>query len=195
MSTRRRWALLLCLCPCLPAWAVPAPSAADLELQQLMSLLAQRRHTTAHFQQSQYLAALTRPLQSAGTLSYDAPDHLEQRIETPRRQLMVLEHGELTMQLGRHRRSVSLADYPELAPLLDSVRAMLAGDLAALQQGFEVELSGPISHWELELRPRAAALRVQLRDIRMRGEGVQILEVQIEQTNGEHSVMHIEPAA
>ncbi len=168
-------------------------AGAASELQQLLQLLGQRTHAEARFEQSQYLAALKRPLQSSGTLSYRAPDHLEQHIEKPRPQLLVLDHGVLSLQLRKHRRSLPLADYPQLAPLLDSLRALLAGDLATLQQRFDLQLQGPLSHWQLQLTPRAGALQ-ELRDIRVRGEQAQILEVQLEQRDGDHSDMHIEPA-
>jgi hypothetical protein len=163
------------------------------ELEQLMQLFGQRSHAEARFEQSQYLAALTRPLQSSGTLSYRAPDHLEQHIETPRPQLLVLDHGVLSMQLGRHRHSVPLTDYPQLAPLLDSLRALLAGELSTLQQRFELQLEGPLTRWQLRLTPRSSALQGQLREIRMRGDQAQIREIQLEQRDGDHSVMHIEP--
>ena len=174
--------------------AADTTAGAASELQQLLQLLGQRTHAQARFEQSQYLAALQRPLHSSGTLSYRAPDHLEQLIEKPRRQLLVLDHGVLSLQLRKHRRSVPLADYPQLAPLLDSLRALLAGDLATLQQRFDLKLQGPLSHWQLQLTPRAGALQAQLRDIRVRGEQAQILEVQLEQRDGDHSDMHIEPA-
>ncbi|HEX4050346.1 MAG TPA: outer membrane lipoprotein carrier protein LolA [Steroidobacteraceae bacterium] len=202
--TRRAAVPLLCLlCAAASlqthaADGVPAPAesatAAASELAQLLRLFGQRSHAEARFEQSQYLAALTRPLQSAGTLSYRAPDHLEQHIETPRSQLLVLDHGVLSMQLGRHRRSVPLADYPQLAPLLDSLRALFAGDLTTLQEHFELQLQGPLTQWQLRLTPRSAALHSQLREIRLRGERVQISEIELEQQDGDHSVMHIEPA-
>ncbi|HTT05981.1 MAG TPA: outer membrane lipoprotein carrier protein LolA [Steroidobacteraceae bacterium] len=194
--TRPRAAvLLLCLLGAsAAAHCADSPAGSASELQQLLQRLGQRTQAQARFEQSQYLAALKRPLQSSGTLSYRAPDHLEQHIEKPRPQLLVLDHGMLSLQLGRHRRSVALADYPQLAPLLDSLRALLAGDLATLQQRFDLQLQGPLSHWQLLLTPRAGALQQQLRDIRVRGEQAQILEVQLAQRDGDHSDMHIEPA-
>lgn len=164
------------------------------KLQRLMQLFAQRRHARARFTQSQYLAALQRPLDSTGTLSYEAPDHLEQQVQTPRRELFVLDHGVLTMQIGRHRRSVPLAEYPDLAPLLGSVQALLAGDLDVLQQRFTLQLRGPLAHWQLRLLPRSPPGRAGLRALRIRGVAGQIREVQLEQTNGDHSVMQIEPS-
>lgn len=198
-ATRSPAAVLLCLLGASAAvnaadTATDTTAGAASGLQQLLQLLGQRAHAEARFEQSQYLAALKRPLQSSGTLSYRAPDHLEQHIEKPRPQLLVLDHGVLSLRLGRHRRSVPLADYPQLAPLLDSLRALLAGDLTTLQQHFDLQLQGPLSHWQLQLTPRAGALQGELRDIRVRGEQAQILEVQLEQRDGDHSDMHIEPA-
>ncbi|HWG75970.1 MAG TPA: outer membrane lipoprotein carrier protein LolA [Steroidobacteraceae bacterium] len=195
--------LLLCLLaatslvhPCAAQGAQPPSQAATdnaSELGQLLQLFGQRSHAEARFEQSQYLAALTRPLQSTGTLAYRAPDHLEQHIQTPRSQLLVLDHGVLSMQLGRHRHSVPLADYPQLAPLLESLRALLAGDLDGLQQHFELRLQGPLTQWQLRLTPRSADLSSQLREMLIRGDHAQIREVQIQQRNGDHSIMHIEP--
>ncbi|HLK70467.1 MAG TPA: LolA-related protein [Steroidobacteraceae bacterium] len=173
--------------------AAPALTSADPQLAELMRQLAGQRYTTAHFEQSQWLNGLTRPLKSAGTLSYRAPDHLEERIETPRAQRLVLDHGVLSLQLGRHRRSVALADYPELAPWLDSLRALLAGDLPALQQHFALQLSGPLSQWQLQMKPLDPSVQARLQDIRVRGRDAQIEELQLEQSDGEHSLMRIEP--
>lgn len=202
-ATRRIWLAGLTLCAALgvsggvaadaPQTAAGPASSDSSGLQQLLQQLGQRHEAQAHFQQSQYLSSLTRPLQSSGTLSYRAPDHLEQHIETPRPQQLTLDHGVLTMQLGRHRHSVPLSDYPQLAPLLDSLRALLGGDLQALQQQFELQFMGPLSRWQLRLTPRTPELAGQLRDIQVRGEQTQIEEIQIEQRNGDHSVMRLEP--
>ena len=105
-----------------------------------MALLSQRRHGEADFTETQYLAMLKQPLNSSGVLIYEAPDHLEQRTLKPRPQTVVLDHGMLTLQSGQRRRTLRLAEYPQLAPLIDSVRATLAGDRAALERRFELQL-------------------------------------------------------
>jgi hypothetical protein len=170
-----------------------APADATLALAQLLAVLAQRHDAQAHFRQTQHLAVLTRALVSEGTLIYRAPDYLEQRVSRPRQEDFILEHGQLTAQLGRHRRTVALADYPQLSPLLDSVRATLAGDQAALEQLFMAQLQGTLAHWQLTLTPRSPQLAV--RSIVLRGAHAQILQVHITQTNGDEADMRIEPLA
>jgi hypothetical protein len=162
-------------------------------LEQLMALLAQRRQGVADFEQTQYLAVLKQPAHSSGLLTYVAPDHLEQRTLLPRAQDMVLDHGLLTLQSGSHQRTLRLQQYPEIAPLIDSVRATLAGDLAALEQRFELQLQGDLEHWQLQLQPREPKLAGLVRQIRIAGERAAILRVEVQQSDGDRSVMTIKP--
>jgi hypothetical protein len=171
-----------------------AGAAADLgALDDLMSLLAQRRHGVADFEETQYLSLLKRPAHSTGVLSYDAPDHLEQRTLKPRAQTMVLDHGMLTLQVGSHQRTLRLQDYPQFAPLIDSVRATLAGDRAALEQRFEIGFDGDLDHWRLLLRPLEPKLAAIVTRIRLSGERDAILQVEVQQSDGDRSLMRITP--
>jgi hypothetical protein len=176
--------------------AMPPPvqsSDGPPELDSLMALLAQRRHGEADFREQKYLSILTQPLESAGVLIYDAPDHLEQRTTLPHPQSVVLEHGVVTMQIGKRRRVLRLADYPQIAPLIDSIRATLAGDRAALENSFALSFSGTLDHWQLRLQPRDARLAATLMRIDMRGERDAVREVRVLQSDGDRSVMSITP--
>jgi len=167
----------------------------DDALGNLMALMAQRQHGVADFTQTQYLAVLKQPQRSEGVLSYDAPDHLEQRTLKPHPQTAVLDHGMLTLTRGSRQRTVRLAEYPQLAPLIDSVRATLAGDLPALQGRFELRLEGDLDRWQLELTPREPALAMGVQRIQLNGERDQILRVEVQQSGGDRSLMNIKPHA
>ena len=171
---------------------VRAADAGDT-LGNLMALLAQRRHGVADFTQTQYLAVLKQPQRSEGVLSYDAPDHLEQRTLKPHPQSAVLDHGVLTLTRGQRQRTVHLDDYPQLAPLIDSVRATLAGDLPALQRRFELHLDGDLDHWQLTLTPRESGPGSVVQRIQLNGERDQILQVELKQAGGDRSLMTIKP--
>jgi hypothetical protein len=180
--------------------AVAAAAAADIpggdtgaELDRLMSLMAQRRHGEADFSEKKYLSMLKQPLESSGLLIYDAPDHLEQRTTLPRPQSVVLDHGIVTMHIGHRERVLRLADYPQLAPLIDSIRATLAGDRAALERVFELDFSGTLERWQLRLEPRDAQLAATLKRIDLQGERDAVYQVDVLQSDGDHSVMSITP--
>ncbi|MGH8324755.1 MAG: LolA-related protein, partial [Steroidobacteraceae bacterium] len=114
------------------AAAAGAASAADLD--GLMSLLAQRQHGHVSFVEEHFLAVLDRPVESSGELLYDAPDRLEKRTLKPKPETLILEHGVITARRGRHTYVLNLSDYPQIVPLIDSMRATLAGDRASLER-------------------------------------------------------------
>jgi len=169
------------------------PLATDATLDQLMASLAQRQHGSADFHERKYLSVLKQPLESQGELLYDAPDHLEQRTTQPRPSSVTLDHGMVTLNAGGHLRTLRLADYPQLAPLIDSIRATLAGDRSALQQVFTLELRGTLDHWQLQLLPREAQPATTLARIEIQGDGAQIHQVEVQQRDGDRSVMSITP--
>ncbi len=172
---------------------VDQPPVDQRGLDQLMGLLAQRTHGIAEFHQQQFLAVLKQPLDSSGLLLYEAPDHLEQRTLQPHPQSLVVDHGLVTLQLGSHQRTLRLTDYPQLVPLIESVRATLAGDRATLERLFRLDFSGGPAHWDLLLVPRDPTLGAQVRRIRLSGAGAAITEIEVLQAGGDHSLMRITP--
>jgi len=160
---------------------------------EVLELLAARRHGHDAFSEGHHLAILDQPLHSSGELLYDAPDRLEKRTLEPRREDMVFDHGVLTIERGHHRRSVTLRDFPQAAPFIESLRATLAGDRAALERYFTVRFSGDSAHWRLELEPQDAALRRTVQRILIGGEQGRIRSVEIHASDGDTSTLTIGP--
>jgi hypothetical protein len=169
------------------------PAVGPVALDELMQLLAQRRHSHVGFTEVQQLAMLDQPLHSSGELFYDAPDRLEKRTLEPKPEDLVLDHGTLIMQRGNRRRTLSLRDYPQAAPFVESIRATLAGDRPALEQYFAPQLSGTLAGWALELTPRDATVRRSVERIRISGERDAIRTVEIRQRDGDVSLLSIGP--
>jgi outer membrane lipoprotein-sorting protein len=182
--------LALALACVLAAGTAMAPSPLD----QLLQLLAARQHGHVSFTEVQELHMLERPLHSSGELLYDAPDRLEKRTLSPRPETLVLEHGVLRMQRGQHTRVLALHDYPQVVPFVESIRATLAGDRAALEHYFTVSFSGTLAHWTLELVPLEATLARTVQQVRISGEGDALHTVEIRQSDGDGSVLTIGPA-
>lgn len=179
------------------ALIVAAPSgrvdAADADdgLVQLMQQLALRQHRHANFVERQFIAILDRPLEASGELFYDAPDHLEKRTRTPRSESLILDHGELSIVRGKRAYALPLRDYPQIAPLVDSIRATLAGDLPALKQTYSLTFASSVDGWTLELVPRDAKLAGVITKIRISGASDMIRVVEIQRSGGDHSAMTI----
>lgn len=169
-----------------PCLAAPQGAAT---LQQLMGLLAQRKHGEVPYVEEDYLAILDRPVKSSGVLVYEAPDHLEKRTLKPKEESLVLDGDELTVRRGRRTYRLQLSSYPQVAPLVDAIRDTLAGNEQALERVFKVQLAGSLADWRLQLTPLDQAVAHKVRSVEIAGTRDEIHSVEILQVDGDRSVM------
>ena len=187
-------ALLVALAAPLAAQLAAAPSSPGPDaLDALMHELAARPSGHVTFIEVQHLAVLDRPLESSGELLYEAPDRLEKRILKPRPETLVLAHGVLSATRGKHTRTVELAAWPQVAPLLESLRATLSGDRATLERIFSVGLEGDAMRWTLELTPRDPEAARAVTRVIIRGESASLRTVEILLADGDRSLLTIGP--
>ncbi|HXR89519.1 MAG TPA: LolA-related protein [Steroidobacteraceae bacterium] len=166
-------------------------TTATADLDRLMSALAQRKHGHVTFVEEKYLSMLDKPVKSSGELLYDAPDRLEQRTLSPKRETLVLQNGVVTADRGRRHYVLDLRQYPQIVPFIESIRATLAGDRAALERVFRLSFSGTFDSWTLILRPLDEKLAHTLRQIDIDGTQAAIHKVQIQEADGDRSVLSI----
>lgn len=162
-------------------------------LEQLMSLLAQRKHGKVSFTETDYLALLDRPVKSSGVLVYEAPDHLEKKTLKPKPQSLVLQGDQLTVQRGHRTYRMQVSAYPQVAPYVDAMRDTLAGNEQALQKVFKVGLTGTLEDWKLQLVPLDESVARKMRQVQIDGTRDVIRTVQILQADGDRSVMTLAP--
>ena len=165
--------------------------AGQSDLDRLMGALAQRQHGHVTFTERNYLAVLERPLESSGELFYDAPDRLEKRTLKPRPESLVLDRGVLSAQRGRRKVVLELRDYPQVAPFIESIRATLAGDRAALERIFSVAFEGSFDHWSLTLVPSDPRLSAVVRQIRIDGAREVVQSIVTVAADGDRSVLTV----
>lgn len=163
------------------------------DLDALMNLLELRKHGHVSFVEEHFLAVLDRPVESSGELLYDAPDRLEKHTFKPKPETLVLDHGVITARRGRHTYVLNLGDYPQIVPLIDSIRATLAGDRAALERVFKVRLDGGLEQWKLVLVPSDPTVARTVKEIRIEGTRDAIHSVEIRQADGDRSLLTIGP--
>lgn len=168
-------------------------AAADWGVEQLMQAFGEVKSSKARFVERKHMAILSAPLEYSGALIYVAPDRLEKHTQTPRRESLLLERDQLTIESpGRkHRRTVVLQDYPVIWAFVESIRSTLAGDLATLSRFYEVKLDGGERRWRLLLKPRDPQMEEVVSEIRLSGSRNWIDAVEIIEINGDRSVMTI----
>ena len=171
--------------------AVNPAACAAWDVQQLMDSLAQNNSARAAFVEKKYIAILDKPVESSGELVYTAPDGLEKRTLKPRPEAMVVKGGELFVERGRQKHRLQLQAYPELAAFIDSIRGTLAGDRKALERHYRLSLEGPVERWTLQLLPLDEKMQAVIGRIRVTGARDQVNSIEIEQADGDSSLMTI----
>ena len=167
-------------------------NAAEWDIDQLMSGLAQTRSGRASFVEKKSIALLDKPVESSGELFYRAPDYLEKRTIKPKPESMIVDGGTLIIERGRQKHSLQLADYPELAAFIDSIRGTLAGDRKALERTFQLTLEGSAEYWLLQLRPLDEKTLAAVKRIRIAGSRDAVRRIEVLQADGDSSLMVIE---
>jgi Outer membrane lipoprotein carrier protein LolA-like len=173
----------------------PPPRAGTGDFDTVMSLLAQRQHGRVEFVEQKFLSILDHPIESSGELLYDAPDRLQKRTLLPREETLVLDGSVLTTERGGHRRVLDLHRYPQIQPFVESIRATLAGDRAALERVFHVEFAGGVRRWSLTLAPLDRQLQRTIKQVQIDGSQDQLQRVEIRQTDGDRSLMTLRTPA
>ena len=152
------------------------------------------RTASARFVERKFVQLLARPLQSSGTLIFNAPDRLQKQTLAPTASRLTVDGDRLTVvQPDGKTRDVSLSEVPEIGALVESIRATLAGDGATLTRYYTPTLSGTAGNWSLTLEPRDSRLRNLVTIIRMQGEGTIIRSIETVERDGDRTEMTITP--
>ncbi len=175
------------------ALAFLALPAAAWDLDRLMQDLARNSGGKARFVEKKYIALLDKPVQSAGELSYTAPDRLEKRTLQPKPETLVLDRDVLTVERGKQKFTLRLAEQPEAQAFVDSIRGTLAGDRRALERSYALFLAGSEEKWTLSLLPSDQRIAALVSRITIGGSRNRVLTVEYLQADGDRAVMSIEP--
>lgn len=169
-----------------------AAIAADITLGELMHGLAAHRPGRARFTERKFIAILDAPVVSTGELSFTPPDRLERKTLTPKPESLVVEKGMLTLERGDRRITMRLADYPQIAPIVDALRGMPAGDREALEKAYRLEAHGTRERWTLVMLPSDPKVAELVQRIDVSGTRDRVRAIEIRQTDGDRSVMTID---
>jgi len=169
--------------------------AAQFTVSQLMAALANNKHGAASFTEKKFISILDQPVESSGELLFIAPARLEKRTLKPKAETLVLDGEVLSIERRRQKHVLQLKDYPEVAGMIESMRATLAGDRKALERIYHLALQGNRERWTLVLIPLDAKVGRVVARIRMDGTQDEVRTVEILQADGDRSVMSIRNTA
>lgn len=176
---------------------VAAPSArceegpADLAAQ-IVTHLGSVPERTEYFHETREFAALTHPLLSSGVLIFRHPDFLEKETLLPQPETLAIEGDTVSVQRGGHVRHILLAQNPALALLATTLRAPLAGNMAALRQAYTVSAQGDMGAWTLTMTPLSEQAHKMVRQVVLAGRNNAVESLKILQANGDRQTLMID---
>lgn len=164
-------------------------------LEERLAGLAAQAERVLHYEEQRESRLLRTPVTVRGRLEYE-PDtgRLTKWVDSPRPARLTITADGLEAETGGRTRRLPLEQRPELAALLEGVRALLAGDTAALEDRFRTSyLEGEADAWVLHLEPRQAALAARLRLLEVRGAGDRVTAIDTVDEAGRRQRMNIVP--
>jgi len=155
-------------------------------LAQVLAAVARQPLAAVPFYERRMSAMLAAPLESRGVLTYDAAGNLEKLTTNPIRESLALSADTITMRSGSAApQTIRVDARPELAAYVRGLRAVLAGDRAALRRHFDVRIGGSFNRWELRLAPLDDAMKRAVRQIAVSGEKGLVRVIETTQSGGD----------
>jgi hypothetical protein len=170
------------------------PSETVWTIEQLAALVREQRESTVLFEETTYSSLVTRPLITRGVLRFASPSRLEKEVREPYRERYVIEGDLVTVESERRNltKTLSLDGYPGLRGFVETVRAILNGDVREVTWNYDWSLEGGKRRWLLRLHPREQS-GVVIESIELAGADGHIQTITIRLAGGDRSVMTLLP--
>jgi outer membrane lipoprotein-sorting protein len=171
-------------------------AAAPFTAEQLMDNLAARPGAVIAFTETRHSSMLKEPLVTTGELRFKPPSTLERRVTTPFGERYLVEGDRVTIERpgSGQPRTLSLGSQPLLANLVETIRALLRGDLRTLAQRYRIELRGNPADWALSLLPSDPAMVEFVASVHVKGRSATLTEMEVVEPNGDRTVTHFADA-
>lgn len=178
----------LLLAPAVSQAEEAPPSSDPPTVSSLLASFAQMPGLEARFEEEKHIALLAAPLKSQGRLHFARPDRMLRRTTSPTTAAVLIRDGELSFSDGQRSDQLDLSSSPVVRHFVQSFVALLAGDEETLQRLYDITLTVGDDGWEMVLRPRPAALRRVLTELRVRGRGVELAELRVREASGDETI-------
>jgi hypothetical protein len=160
------------------------------DLVALMSLLSRVERVEVDYRETVTSDLIATAISQNGTLTYQAPDHLER--VTDKGKGFVLDGQQIRLlNDGAVVRDLDVADLPPLQALVGALRAIFAGDLETLHETYRLDYQPFADHWELDLQPIAVGLQMVFRRLHLIGTGATVTTIETTEANGDTRNMYM----
>jgi len=169
------------------------------DLDKLFALFAAQGERRKAFVERRHSVLFRSPPESRGVLYFKPPSLLERDVSSPRREKVRIDGENVTLwtegEDGKPiERKASLGSIPQLANLVLTIRATLAGDLGTLRKMYRVTLFTPLPRWRIQLSPIDDAGAGAVNSITMAGDRGEVERIEFTETSGDRTELLLSAA-
>jgi hypothetical protein len=155
---------------------------AAYEAMEIIAAIRTPRDTAVRFTESRLSPLLAAPLQLSGTVEFTTDGTLAKRITQPFTESISISASEVVLERAGKTQRLSVRRDGELWRLYTSLRAILAGEPATLEDSYAIAVTRDGPGWQLTLTPRDDTRLELLAALTVRGTAERIDWVRTEQT-------------
>ncbi len=164
--------------------------AVEWSRTELMALLATTTGSEQRYTEIKQLAFLERSVVSQGRLIFSPPDRLVKQVDQPDPVHYEIVGDRMSISRpGEAEQVVRIDAHPLLRLFIDTLRALLKGDLKLLKQHYSVELMGSRSAWQLHLVPRDSQLAASVDSLTINGRDKHIEQMVTQEQSGDQTTL------
>ncbi|CAG1006770.1 hypothetical protein MYXO_03509 [Myxococcaceae bacterium] len=170
-------------------------SADDALLADVLHRLGENGGVRARYHERKTVSLLSAPIESAGTLYFDPPDHLARHVEGAGGAKMAVAGDLVVMRDATGEERLRIGESEVARGLAESFSVALRGDLSLLGSRYETEIQGDLASWRLRLVPRSRALARLVDRIVLEGSGGTLRRVELVEVGGDRTTTEFEDVA
>ena len=173
----------------------PAPAAAEkapADIDALLAGLAKAPGLYARFREEKHITLLQQPLVSEGSLYFTPPARFARHTEKPIASTMIIDGNQLQFGSADGQESMNLGTNPVARLFADAFVMLLSGNRAGLEKIFKMQLTpkaggapGASADWKLLLTPRVAPMDKLIKEMELRGRGLNLNELDVREASGD----------
>jgi hypothetical protein len=194
-SVSAGWLVLLVSAVCgLAHAAEPQSAPAPVTLETLLGAFQTMPGLEARFVEDKHIGLLAAPLQSQGRLYFVGPGLLARHTDAPSKSSVVIAPDAVRYADAEGSGRIDLSARPDVRLFVESFVRVLAGDRAGLEKIYVLRFTPPAGDaagWSLELVPRGPPLKDLVTRLSIRGQGLAVTEVRVDEATGDYSVTRI----
>ena len=170
------WIAFVCLVYSGLAFADPS----GLDVHDILAATAIQPPASVNFREERHNPMLREPLVLTGTMEYLERGKLRKRVETPFQESYLVEPGQVSIERDDEAEVIRGRQGRVIAGFLGGIENILAGDIQALEETFETELTGVLDDWTLTLTPRSKRMARHMESLVVNGNAKSVVSIRVQ---------------